>query len=109
MGEAVDLHGQPAHPEDDLEFVADCCRYAENILSEEVVRKKWHFDTATWARLGDNEKLIEAIEAEKVKRVRSGQQKRARAQVLVVQAPDVLDNRNDFRAWIQIRSDNLVE
>ena len=43
MGEVVDLHGQPAHLEDDLEFVADCCRYAENILSEEAVKKKYHF------------------------------------------------------------------
>ena len=25
MGDVVDLHGQPAHLEDDLEFVADCC------------------------------------------------------------------------------------
>ena len=41
MGEVVDLHGQPAHLEDDLEFVADCCRYAEGILSEEAVKKKY--------------------------------------------------------------------
>ena len=41
MGEIIELHhGQPAHPEDNQEFVADCCRYAENILSEEAVRKK---------------------------------------------------------------------
>ena len=32
--------GQPAHLEDNQEFVADCCRYAENILSEEAVQKK---------------------------------------------------------------------
>jgi hypothetical protein len=31
MGD-VDLQGQPAGLEDNLEFVADCCRYAENIL-----------------------------------------------------------------------------
>ena len=90
MGDIVDLHDQPAHLEENLEFVADCCRFAENILSEEAVRKKWHFDNATWDALGNNSKLIEAIELEKTRRIRSGQQKRERAQLLVVQAPDVV-------------------
>jgi len=90
MGDVVDLHGQAAGLEDNLEFVADCCRYAENILSEEAVRKKWHFDNATWEKLGSNDALVEAIENEKVRRVRTGEQKRERAQVLVTQAPDVL-------------------
>ena len=63
MGEILELHhGQPARPEDNQEFVADCCRYAENILSEEAVRKKWHFDNATWEKLGSNDALVEAIE-----------------------------------------------
>ena len=93
MGEIIELHhGQPAHPEDNQEFVADCCRYAENILSEEAVRKKWHFDNATWEKLGSNDALVEAIENEKVRRIRSGQQKRERAQVLVTQAPDILNS-----------------
>ena len=90
MGDVVDLHGQPAHLEDDLDFVADCCRYAENILSEAAVKKKYHFDDATWERLGSNEALIEVIEAEKVRRIRNGSTKRERAQQLVVQAPNVL-------------------
>jgi hypothetical protein len=87
MGDVVSF---PTSLEDNQEFVADCCRYAENILSEEAVRKKWRFDTDVWAKLGGDEKLIAAIEAEKVRRVRTGQQKRERAQVLVTQAPDVL-------------------
>jgi hypothetical protein len=93
MGEIIELHhGQPAHPEDNQEFVADCCRYAENILSEEAVRKKWHFDNATWEKLGSNDALVEAIENEKVRRIRTGQQKRERAQVLVTQAPNILNS-----------------
>ena len=59
MGEVVDLHGQPAHLEDDLEFVADCCRYAENILSEAAVKKKYRFDDATWEKLGSNRLRLE--------------------------------------------------
>ena len=90
MGEVVDLHGQPAGLEDDLEFVADCCRYAENILTEAAVKKKYRFDDATWEKLGSNDALVEAIEAEKIRRIRNGSAKRERAQQLIVQAPDVL-------------------
>jgi hypothetical protein len=89
MGD-VDLQGQPAGLEDNLEFVADCCRYAENILSEEAIKKKYRFDDATWESLGENDTLVEAIEAEKIRRIRNGSTKRERAQKLVVQAPDVL-------------------
>ena len=90
MDDVVDLHGQPAGLEDDLEFVADCCRYTENILSEAAVKKKYRFDDATWEKLGSNDALIEKIEAEKVRRIRNGSAKREKAQQLVVQAPDVL-------------------
>ena len=90
MGEVFDMHGQPAHLEDDLEFVADCCRYAENILSEAAVKKKYRFDDSTWEKLGSNDALIEAIEAEKIRRIRNGSTKREKAQQLVVQAPEVL-------------------
>jgi hypothetical protein len=72
------------------DFIADCARYAEGLLSEQDVKKKHHFDDATWGRLGDNEALIEAIEAEKTRRIRNGSTKRERAQKLVAQAPGVL-------------------
>ena len=72
------------------DFITDCARYAEGLLSEKDVKKRHHFDDNTWESLGNNEKLIEAIEAEKVRRIRNGSTKRERAQQLVVQAPGVL-------------------
>jgi hypothetical protein len=75
---------------EDSEFITDCARYAEGLLSEKDVKKRHHFDDNTWESLGNNEKLIEAIEAEKVRRIRNGSTKRERAQQLVVQAPGVL-------------------
>ena len=90
MGDVVDLQGQPAHLENNPDFVADCCRYQEGILTEAAVKKEYRFTDDVWAALGDNEALIEAVEAEKIRRIRSGQQKRERAQQLVVRAPDVL-------------------
>jgi hypothetical protein len=75
---------------EDHEFITDCARYAEGLLSEKDVKKKYRFDDDTWARLGENEALVEAIEAEKTRRIRNGSTKRERAQKLVAQAPGVL-------------------
>jgi len=64
------------------EFITDCARYAEGLLSEQDVKKKYRFDYDTWARLGENDALVEAIEAEKTRRIRNGNTKRERAQKL---------------------------
>jgi hypothetical protein len=72
------------------DFITDCVRYAEGLLSEKEVKKKHHFDDDTWARLGADETLIAVIEAEKLRRIRNGSTKRERAQQLVAQAPGVL-------------------
>jgi len=60
------------------------------LLSEEAVRRKYCFDDGAWGKLGDNEALIEAIEAEKIRRVRDGSAARERAQQLFATAPSVL-------------------
>ena len=91
MGDVVDLHGQPARLEEDLDFISDLARYAEGLFSEQDVKKKHHLSADTWKRLGSNEVLIEKIEAEKVRRIRNGSAKREKAQQLVVQAPEALD------------------
>jgi hypothetical protein len=71
-------------------FIADMARFSESILDEKTIRKRYGFTDATWETLGADDALIEAIEAEKVRRIRNGQAKRERAQQLVVKAPDVL-------------------
>jgi hypothetical protein len=87
MGDVVNC---PISPEDDHDFITDCARYGEGLLSEEAIKKKYRFDDATWARLGDNDRLVETIESEKTCRIRDGSAKRERAQQLVVRAPDIL-------------------
>jgi hypothetical protein len=72
------------------EFITDCARYADGLLPEQDVKKKYRFDDDTWARLGENDALVEAIEAEKTRRIRNGSTKRERAQKLVAEAPGVL-------------------
>jgi hypothetical protein len=73
------------------ELIVDCCRFAENILTEQQVRKKYRFDASAWEALGSNEALIEKIEAEKLRRMRDGSTKREKAQALIVKAPGILD------------------
>src|SRR6516162_9663667 len=75
---------------DNLELIQDLCRYAENLLSEQQVRKKYRFDNETWECLGSNDSLVEAIEAEKTRRIRNGSTARERAQQHFASAPTVL-------------------
>jgi len=89
MGDVVDRRGQLSL-EDNHDFVSDCARYGEGLLSEEALRRKYCFDDGAWGKLGDNEALIEAIEAEKIRRVRDGSAARERAQQLFATAPSVL-------------------
>jgi hypothetical protein len=73
------------------DFVVDCCRFAENILSEAAVKKKYRLAESTWEEaLGSNDELVEKIEAEKIRRIRNGDTKREKAQQQITKAPDVL-------------------
>jgi len=88
----IDSLSMPLDGELRHDFIVDCARFAEGILTERAVKKKYRFDDATWERLGSNEPLIEAIEAEKAKRIRDGTTARERAQVLYAETPTVLGN-----------------
>jgi hypothetical protein len=72
VGDVVDLHGRPAPLGDDTELVADLARFSEGLLTEKFIRMKHHLAESVWAALGDDEKFIERIELEKVRRRASG-------------------------------------
>jgi hypothetical protein len=78
---------------DNYEFVTDMTRYAEGLegYSEKEVRKKYHFDEATWEALGTDDALVERIEKTRLTRVRDGSFKREKAQQLIVKGPEILD------------------
>ena len=72
----------------DQTFVEDLARFADNVLTQEQVRKKYHlFDEATWERLGKDDALVERIELRRIERTRSGQTKRELAQLHIVRGP----------------------
>src|ERR1700751_4563639 len=89
-------------------FVNDMARFADGILSEQQVRRKWRLDEAVWEKLGADDALVEAIEDEKLRRQFDGRSKRERAQQLIVKAPGILDSiASDNRASPRHRVDAI--
>jgi|APPan5920702963_1055757.scaffolds.fasta_scaffold21062_2 hypothetical protein len=74
------------------ELVSDLARFSEGILTEKQVRKKWHLlDESAWVAIGEDDLMVEMVEAEQVRRIRNGAAKREKAQNFVTSAPDVLN------------------
>ena len=73
-------------------FIIDCCLFCEGVLAEDKIKSKYGLTDSAWARLAENEPLVQAVETEKARRVRDGTAAREKAQWLFVQAPDVLGN-----------------
>jgi hypothetical protein len=105
MGDVVDV--KPVSLVDNQEFIADCCRFAEGLLDEKAVRKKYRLADDVWEKFGNDDTLVRAIEAEKIRRIRDGSSKREKAQALVTKAPDILDGiMNDPSASPRHRIDS---
>jgi hypothetical protein len=71
-------------------FVADMARFADQILSEAEIRKKYYLSDEDWERAGSDDALVRAIHDERTRRIRNGALKRERAQMEVVDAPPIL-------------------
>jgi|SRR5215469_3107770 len=55
------------------ELVSDLARFSEGILTEKQVRKKWHlFDESAWVAIGEDDLMVEMVEAEQVRRIPPG-------------------------------------
>ena len=109
LGERQQLEQPKSLPtlRDNYELIVDCARFAEGLLSEKDVRKKYHFDEAMWVALNDDA-FVERIEAEKLRRVRDGSHKREKAQAHIVRGPDVLATiMDDPKANARHRVDSI--
>jgi hypothetical protein len=89
VGEIVDLHGRSIAIEDE-ELIENLARFADGTLSEVAVKARHHLSKEDWAALGENDRLVELVEARKLARIRSGATKRERAQIEIVDAPPIL-------------------
>ena len=56
----------------DHSFVSDLARFAEGIVSQQDVKKKYRLEESEWDALGENDELVRAVDAEKVRRIRNG-------------------------------------
>src|SRR5262249_47713534 len=94
----------------DEEFVLAMVRFSEGLegYSEKEVRKRYHFDEATWEALGNDDALIERIEEVKIARLRSGATKRELAQAAIIRGPNVLATiMDDPKANARHRVDSI--
>jgi len=92
------------------ELITDLVRFSEQILTEQQIRRKYgHLDTDVWEH--PDEKLIEAVEAEKIRRIRSGASAREKAQLLyATKVPETLDQiLSDSTKPARVRVDSARE
>jgi hypothetical protein len=59
-------------------------------LSEGQVKARHHLSNEAWAAMGESDRLVELVEAAKLRRIRTGATKRERAQIEVIDGPTVL-------------------
>ena len=71
-------------------FVADCVRHTESLLSDGDIKSKWTLTDEDWQRLADNAPLLQAVRAERERRIISGDAAREGAQRYFAKAPTVL-------------------
>jgi hypothetical protein len=89
VGEIVDLRSR-SNPLEDDELVENLARFADGTLSEATVKARHHLSDEAWTAMGENDKLVELVEARKLQRIRGGQTKRERAQIEIIDGPPIL-------------------
>ena len=54
------------------------------------MKARHHLSNEEWAALGESDRLVELVEAAKLRRIRTGATKRERAQIEIVDGPPIL-------------------
>jgi hypothetical protein len=72
-------------------FIVDCCRFCEGLITEDQIKTKYKLTDTDWARLAENEPLVQAVQREKERRIANGAATREKAQHLFLATPDVLN------------------
>jgi len=86
----VSVPAPAAQSRENLELISDLCRFAEGLVTEAAVRKRWRLEEKDWIALNDDE-VVRAVDEERVRRIRSGAAKREKAQQHLVKGPDILN------------------
>ena len=75
---------------EDNDFILAMARYADGLLTQAQIKKRFNFDDDTWEQLGENESLVAKIEILQEQRARSGATAREKAQKIFTRTPDIL-------------------
>jgi len=91
-GGSVVLRGVAVALDTDVgqEFIADCARNIEGQMPDSEVKSKYELTDPDWQRLADNWPLLQAVRAERERRVLSGEAAREAALRHFTGAPTVL-------------------
>ncbi len=71
-------------------FIADCSRHTEGLLCDDEIKAKWQLSAEYWRGLANNTPLLQAVRAERDRRIANGDAAREAAQRHRAKAPDVL-------------------
>lgn len=71
-------------------FVADCARNTEGLLADDDIMAKWGITPEGWTALADNAPLLQAVRAERERRLMAGEAVREAAQREFSKAPSIL-------------------
>ena len=71
-------------------FITDCARHTEGLLPDSEIKNKWGLTDKDWERLAKNTPLLQAVRAERERRISNGYAAREAAQQLFAKAPTVL-------------------
>ena len=71
-------------------FIVDRCRHTEGLLRDEDIKVKWGLSDEHWIGLANNVPLLQAVRAERDRRIASGDAAREAAQQHFAKAPAVL-------------------
>jgi hypothetical protein len=71
-------------------FVIDCARNTEGLIPDAEIRNKYGLSAKDWDRLADNKPLLQAVRAERERRIRTGEAATESARHHYVKAPRVL-------------------
>ena len=72
------------------QFIADCARNTEGLMPDSDLKNKWTLTDEDWERLADNAPLLQAVRAERERRIISGDAAREGAQRAFAKAPTIL-------------------
>jgi hypothetical protein len=96
MGDIIDLKGRnfPIDLTSDVghQWVIDCCRAGEGIITDIELSEKWDLTDADWQAIRKDKTLERAIRTERERRVRTGQAVKETAAKHLVKGPGILDS-----------------